>query len=281
MKGFKQYNRLELIDSIKSISIERVGECIVTKYNGCTVNTTIVSNLYEIFDIRSFLLEKIDNIESNFNISYYKLHIKGGIQELTLLSDSVEINDNIYYKSFFILNSSNKSRKLNMNMGLYRKDGLYLIYGANNMSISKKHLSGVTKAAENVSTSIDGETFKTQIECIRSLVGEKVLLSNLRNIIVDKDQQINHTKFNNLKSRIISSIKLNREDYLTLRTDSTNLSITKDNDISLDAHLIFNLYMDMFKNQDSYIVKKESDKILKITQFFIRNEKLSKLLDLL
>jgi hypothetical protein len=38
--------------------------------------------------------------------------------------------------------------------------------------------------------------------------------------------------------------------------------------------------MNVFRNQDSYVVRRETEKILKITQCFIREDKLTQLLDL-
>lgn len=288
INGFKTYNKEKLFELINAIDISKVGSQIVTKYFGKIINTTNVSNRYEIFDIRSFLKNKILHIESNFNISFYKFIMKRGTQELILLSDNVDINGMTYYKSFFILNSTDKSRKLNMNLGLYRTDNTYFISGLNNMTLCKKHLSGVTKAAEEVSDSIYGETFDEQIESIRSLVGEKVMLSNLRNIIIDKDQKVNHNKFDAFKNQLSyfyvptnsnsnSMLKLTNSQYNMLRTESKNLNIDSNNDFSIDAYLAFNCYVMIFRNQDSYVVKKETEKILRITQCFIRNEKLSQI----
>jgi hypothetical protein len=280
VRNFKTYSKQELFEKIDAIEIFKEGEQVITKYFGTVINTTPVSKRYEIFDIRAFLKDKINHIESNFNITYYRFIMKRGTQELTLLSDSVDINGNKHYKSFFILNSSDKSRRLNMNLGLYRSDnGIYFVSGINNMSLSKKHLTGLTKAAEEVAVSIDGETFNEQIESIKSLVGERVLFSKVREIIVDKEQKINHRKFDAFKNQLsYSNIKWTKEQYALLRTESEKLVIDSKSDFDLDAYMVFNLYMQVFRNQDSYVVKKETERIIKITQCFIRNEKLEQLL---
>ena len=288
LNHFKPYNREELLEKINAIEIFKIQDLdkpmgeqitVVTKYFGRVINVTPVSKRYEIFDIRNFLKEKISNIESNFNVTHYKFVMRSGIQELVLLSDVVDINGNNYYKSFFILNSSNKSRRLNMNMGLYRHDGVYFISGITNMQICKKHLTGLTKAAEEVAMNIDGETFNEQVESIKSLIGEKVLLSNVREIIVDKDQQINHRKFNSFKAYLVDFYpNLTKDQIDLLKTPSEKITINSDNDFQLDAYQVFNLYMTIFRNQDSYIVRKETERIIKITQCFIRNRKLENLL---
>jgi hypothetical protein len=284
--GYRPYDMKELFEKINAIEIIQNGNQVVTKYLNRVVNTTTVSGIYEIFDISSFMISKIDQLAHNFPLTWYKFNIKRGIQELVLLSSDVNINDTNYQKAFFILNSSDKTRRLNMNMGLYRSDNnSYFASSIKNMSLSKKHLRGVTRIAEEVSQKIDIETFDEQIKSIKSLVGERVLLSQVRDIIVDKNLKVNHMKFDALKNSIRWS-RTDRESGLsshqieTLMTPSDKLNINYLNDFSIDAYRLFNCYLQIFSRQDSYIVRKETDKILKITQCFIRNERINKLLDL-
>lgn len=282
-RGYQNYNKADLFRKIDAIEIFQQGAQVVTKYFGNVINTTPVSNRYEIFDIRSFMKSKIDYIESNFNITFSNLRVRGGIQELILLSDQVEIAGINYYKAFFILNSSDKSRRLSMNLGLYQADnGTYLVSNIKNFSLITKHLKGITDKAEVAAQNIDVETFDEQINSIRSLVGERVMMSQVRNIIVDKDQKVNHNKFDALKNSLRwNSRKLTKEQVAFLMTPSEKLNITPEIDFSLDAFHIFQAYMNVFRNQDSYVVRKETEKILKITQCFIREDKLSQLLDML
>lgn len=285
--GYLPYNKIELINKVNSVEIYRLGNQVITKYQNRVVNTSVVSSLYEVFDIKSFLLSKINQLEANFDILYYRFALRKGRQELTLLSDSIEINNTPYYKSFFILNSSDKSRRLSMNMGLYRSDNdSYMVAAIRNMSLSKKHLRGVTKMAEDASQSIDIETFDEQIDSIRSLIGERVLLSKVKDIILDKDLKVNHNKFDALKNSLRWSKSdrldaLNTEQIKTLMIPSEKLVIDHHNDFSIDAYKIFNCYLQVFSRQDSYVVKKETEKILKITQCFIRDQKINQLLELI
>ena len=236
-RGYQNYNKADLFRKIDAIEIFQQGAQVVTKYFGNVINTTPVSNRYEIFDIRSFMKSKIDYIESNFNITFSNLRIRGGIQELILLSDEVEIAGINYYKAFFILNSSDKSRRLSMNLGLYQADnGTYLVSNIKNFSLITKHLKGITDKAEVAAQNIDVETFDEQINSIRSLVGERVMLSQVRNIIVDKDQKVNHNKFDALKNSLRwNSKKLTKEQVGVLMTPSEKLNTTTDIDFSFDA----------------------------------------------
>ena len=283
-KGYQKYNKQELFKKIDSIEIVQSGNVVVTKYFGRVINNTTVSDRYEIFDIRGFMKSKIEYLESNFNITFSNLRIRGGIQELILLSDQVEIAGITYHKAFFILNSSDKSRRLSMNLGLYQADnGTYLVNTIKNFSLVTKHLKGISDKAEVATQNLDVETFDEQINSIRSLVGERVMLSQVRNIIIDKDQKVNHNKFDALKNvlRWNYSRGLSKQHIGILMTPSEKLNIDTSIDFSFDAFQIFQAYMNVFRNQDSYVVRKETEKILKITQCFVREDKLSQLLDML
>jgi hypothetical protein len=110
------------------------------------------------------------------------------------------------------------------------------------------------------------------------------MLSKVREIIVDKDLQINHRKFDALKNSLRHSptdrmTALTKAQIETLSTPSDTLQIDSKNDFLVDAYQVFNCYIQVFSRQDSYVVKKETEKILKITQCFVREEKLNALLD--
>jgi len=283
-RSFLNYNKQELIDKINLISIEQVGSQVVTKYRDTVTSISDVSNRYEIFDIISYLKDKIDTIERNFNITKYHFRITKGIQELTLLSDSIEIEGVSFHKSFFILNSSDKSRRLSFNAGLYcDAKNYYLVSSIKNLGLTKKHLRGVTQAAEIASTGLNGETFNEQIESIKSLVGHKISLSNLQKCIIkDIEVKSDHLKFDSLKNSIIhyaseGRLKLTDSQYLTLRTQSDKLVINNTNDFYLDAFWVFQTYLRIFSKQDSHVVKRETERIMSITQCSVRNQILEEL----
>jgi hypothetical protein len=96
MTGFKIYNKEELFSIIDKISIERTDNLIITKYDNRVINTTQVSNRYEIFDIVKYLKDKINTIEENFPIYQYKLQVKGGKQSLELISDKLKLVELIF-----------------------------------------------------------------------------------------------------------------------------------------------------------------------------------------
>lgn len=280
MTGFKDYNKEVLFEMIDKININRVGDQIVTKYGERVLKVANVSRRYEIFDISKYLKDKIEIIEKNFKIYKYNLLIKGGIQQLQLISDQIEIGGVQFHKSFYILNSSDKSRRLSFNVGLKSNSKNFYTVDANNASLNKKHLKGVTKAADDVN--FDAESFNDQIDNIKSLVGHRISLSNMRKVILGEGDitKTDHLKFDAFKN----SIRYSRE--LTLDNDQRNLlyrrsididSVPSNLDFDMDAFWAFQLYMRIFNRQDSHIVRNETARIMSMTKWAVRNNILEEL----
>jgi len=282
MKGFRNYNKKELFNTIDKISIEKVESQVVTKFDNRVINTSNVSTRYEIFDIVKYLKAKIELIEKNFTITKYNFRLTRGQQLLTLVSDGVEIGGIEFHKSFYILNSTDKSRRLSFNAGL-KSDSFYTI-GVNNVGMNKKHLTGVTQAAEDASVALNGETFDEQIESMQSLVGNRIQFSKIRQIILgDKEEipQINHRKFDAFKNsvRFASSdlkINLTTEQHRQLLKESEKMKEVE-HDFYLDAFWSFQMYLRLFNKQDSHIIKNETERIMKMTQWAVRNSVLESL----
>ena len=282
----KQYNKQELIDKIDRISIEREGNIIITKYDGGVINATPVSNRYEIFDIVKYLKSKIDMIEKNFTISKYSFKMTSGRQYLQLISDKIEVGGLEFYKSFYILNSSDKSRRLSFNVGLYCETKNFYVVGVKNVGLVKKHLTGVTQAAEVATEGLNGETFNEQVDAMNSLVGHQIAFSKIREVILgDKKEipKINHRKFDAFKNMIryeVSDGKLkltkSQHDILFKESDKIN-TISPLEDFNLDAFKAFQTYLRIFNRQDSHVIKIETDRILKMTKWAIRNAVLESL----
>ncbi len=282
MKGYKDYNKTEIFNVLDKISIENVNNQVITKFGNTVINITNVSNRYEIFDIVKYLKDKIEAIEKNFNISKYYLGITKGRQTLTLISDEVEVGGVKFYKTFYILNSTDKSRRLHFSAGLH-SDKFYFI-GANNVGLTKLHLKGVTQAAEDASAGLNGETFDEQIESLNSLVGHRIQFSKIRQVILGEKEEIpavNHRKFDAFKNSVRFShsdgkINLTNDQRSQLFVESEKLTSIQ-HDFYIDAFWAFQLYMRLFSKQDAHVIKNETGRIMKMTQWAVRNNVLEAL----
>ena len=271
------YNKKELLDNISLIKIERLSNQVITKYDDRVISVANVSKIYEVFDIKSYIINKLDLIEKNFTISSYCLRIYRGIQELILFSDTIEIEGVKFQKTFYILNSSDRSRKLNFNAGLYcESNDFYMVSQIKNLSLIKKHYRGITEAAELVSENISGETFDSQIESLHNLIGHKVGFSKIKECIVtDFDNKSDHLRFDSFRKLLLNSNLSESQNNILRLSSESNTSIG--NDFFIDAFLVFQIYMRIFNKEDSHIILRETMKILAITQWSIRNKTLEKL----
>ena len=282
MRGFRIYNKEELFNYIDKIEVEKVNGQVITKYGGKVTQVANVSNRYEVFDIAKYLKEKIELIEQNFTISKYQLTIRKGQQSLQLISDKVNIGGVDFYKSFYILNSTDKSRRLSFYAGLHSQNYYYI--GANNVGLSRKHLTGVNVAAEDASKGLTGETFDEQIAALTNLIGHRIQFSKIRQVILGEKEevpQVNHRKFDAFKNSVRYAdsdglIKLTKEQRSQLYTESERMKEVKE-DFYLDAFWVFGCYMRLFNRQDSHVIKNETDRIMKITQWAVRNNVLEAL----
>lgn len=282
MKGFRIYDKTELFNLIDKISIEKINKQVITKCGNKIIKVANVSDRYEVFDISHYLKSKIELIQQNFEIYKYQINIQGGIQYLQLISDSVEIGGIRFYKSFYILNSSDKSRRLSFHAGLHSEK--YYFIGANNIGLSRKHLTGVTEAADIASIGLNDETFDEQIQALGNLVGQRVQFSRIRQVILGDNKdipQVNHRKFDAFKNSVRFAdddrlIKVTAEQRSQLYIQSEKIDTVKE-DFYLDAFWVFGTYMRLFNRQDSHIIKNETNRIINITQWAVRNSVLESL----
>ena len=184
------YIKSELLERLGKLEIKRINNTVITKYYGEVIKTAEVSNIYEVFDIVNYIKNKIDLIENNFKINEYSLSIKGGVQDLKLVSDSVEINGINFSKVFYITNSTDKSRRLSFRVGLFSdRKNIHYVNSFKELEFNKKHYSGINKKVNETFQNIDKQVFDEQIESLRSLVGHQIKLSNIKKVIMGENDE--------------------------------------------------------------------------------------------
>lgn len=274
----KPYTKESLLNELNLLKIERIGDLVITKYKGDVIKTSTVSNRYEVFDIVGYIKEKLETIEKNFKIDKYSLSIKGGVQYLKLYSDKIVINNIDFYKTFYITNSTDKSRRLSFKVGLYTNLKNIDYINSNELDFSKKHLSGVNKLVEESFNKLDEQIFTEQIESLRSLDKHIIKLSNIKEVITTDNEKIGNKRFVSFKNKVLFNglFDLTDSERKELFRNKTDILY----DFELDAFKVLLTYLSMFSYQDSVIIKKESERILELTKFMIRKKVLSKLFDI-
>lgn len=275
------YNREILLSTLSNLTIERNDDKIVTKFYKRTISTVKVSNKYEVFDFYGYINHILPIIETNFKINSYELTIRGGRQFLRLYSDSIEKNiagkTETFSKTFNIVSSSDKTRALTFNLGLFIKSSNTHIIGMNEARTYKKHLTGITQHVDSFEDKLNADSFQQQIDLITKLPNNLVSLKDIRDIIYVNDVKSSWDKFLAFKRVIQEKYTWSDEQINALCNKDINFDYG--NLIKLDAYEAFILYMFLFRKDDAYTISKETDRFLSIRDVIKRNNKLKMIIN--
>lgn len=281
MKSKLSYNRENLLSTLSHLNIEKLDNQVVTKFYNRTISTTKVSDKYEIFDFYRYITHILPIIESNFNIDYYELTIRGGRQFLRLYSDTIETtisgSKEKFSKTFNITSSSDKSRALTFNLGLYIESSKTHVIGLSEAKTYKKHLIGVTDHVDSFEDKIKMENFNDQIELISKLSNHLISLKDIREVIYTNDVKANWDRFLAFK-RVLQS-KCNWTDAQNNILCNQDINFEYGSGVQIDAYDAFTLYMWLYRNEDSYIISKETSRFLAIRDVIKRNNKFKLILN--
>lgn len=262
---YKTLSKLEIIPS---------NGVIITKYDGKFLAEKEISKKYESFDFHGYVKKVIDEITSNFDIKNYYLYLNKGIQQIKLEGDEISFNDEKFKICFFILNSSDKTRALSVSLGLRNKNYTFITEAG---TIYKKHYNGINNYVDeniNINTNI----FKEQLEILKSLIGETISYKDLQKTVTtslnsDKLLSSQELVFNNLIRAYYYSLEKNhhiKQKLCDIIYHSKFSTKELDYDFYLDSYEVFKIYMNFFANKDSYVIKNESERILKMSKYFKR-----------
>lgn len=263
------------------------GDMVVyTKFNGRNISMVSVSKKYEIFDISKFAIKNIRKIYENFQIHEFALTLKGGVQEIQLVSDQVEVDGIKYSKIINILNSTNKSHALSMSVGFRCHDAhktVIVIPYCKNLSINKKHFTGITDHVDELfDPALASESFQEQLNAIAALQSQTITMSNTQRAILgifDPNHEPteielkNYQKYNQeIAWEFSKTLEKPSKDFLVFdfrrmyqyrNTKNTNeLIIPEDLDFEIATYTAFAIYMRIFRSSSFAIVKKECDRFL-------------------
>lgn len=274
------YNKNDLINTLDKIVLSRDNNNVCTYYNGKLLSNSTVSEKYEMFDFSNFSKNIVNNIEDYFQPEKYLIRISKGQQELRLIGEKKIINGDLYTKMFNILNSTDKSRSLQINIGLIRyicSNGVVVASKDEHSSIKTKHFKSIMsdkikefeESLKNFNISID-----KQCETIESLSGKFVSFRELASkIAVDENGIISNNRMLKLRAfckKLLESntdrlanltneqIVLLKEPYKFIRSELNTV------DIEIPAYKAFNCWTEVFRSYDSSVIKRETNRILEL-----------------
>lgn len=256
-----EYKQEKLFKQLDELEIIQEGSRITTKYCGKIVKGFTVSKKYHNFDIKNFIKQIVPTIDTEMDS--YNFRIMGGIQELRLLGKVEKIGGDIYKRAFYLLNSTDESRTLQMSFGLYRQvcsNGMLLPESL--MSVNTRHYESTLMDRVNEFTECLGtldDSYQKQIKLLESLSKKEVPMS-----LIAKHMNKTKTgvsKFNSLRHKLVNSTS----DRLSDMTDE-QMKVMKANidqiekkkyDMNVNAYKALQCYSEIFRNRDSQEIRRE------------------------
>ena len=280
-KEKQKFDYDELKSYLDKIEIRMESDEVATYYDNKQVSRKRVSGRYEIFDFRPFILNCLSSILANYEIQSYDIFVVGGVQEIRLYSSDIEVNGEMFTKTFYLLNSSDKSRALGFSYGLTYKTKAHFITKMG--SITKKHYKGITEHV-NENVDVSNVPFDDIISDLKDIIGECISFKDVVHIILDGKlpRQATMTNINRLV-KFINKIKYDRSldgsirsglpsagFYFNLREYIEQLE--RDFNPIIDSFLVFKVYMSLLVGEDCTAFKRESAKIRKLGYYKQRQD---------
>jgi len=271
------YNRTKIQEKLNKLHVEQVGLTVSTSYDDKKLKETQVSNKYYTFDFPTFAQNIMPEVENYFTPSNYLLRMVGGRQELRLIGEEMKINGDTFYRMLSILNSTDKSRALQMNMGLLRlvcTNGMVAGVPGESVQIKGKHYKA--SLPEKIENFTDGlARFKSITEqqkgLISDLLGKQVSYKALANALVRNEaDEVVASKVKKL-SRLAGKLLASDTDRLQTVTDEQRMILMqpehvlynkKSADMEIDAYRLLNCYTEIFRSNDSGKIARETNRIL-------------------
>lgn len=264
----KDFNIKEVYDVLNKFHNKIEDGNLKTFYDNREICNVEISKVYFNFDFVSFTKSLLLEIPNYFTPERYTLKATSGIQELRLFGDEVFIDNQRYEKMISILNSTDKSRSLSMNIGLVKKNKNLLPTSYTILtSFSNKHYKSslpdkIKSFSDNlINFNID---IDYHINTIEDLKNKKVSIIELcKKMLYDNNGKAIKSmelKLRSLGKKLMYDYNF-RSNYETL-SNLTSSYLNKVDDIIISSDIIYNAYIELFKSNDTSIITRESRRII-------------------
>ena len=265
----KTFDSVKVNEDLDKFSNTLENGCLVTKYDGREICRVDVSKIYYNFDFTSFSKSILSEILNYFTPEKYRLKAASGVQEIRLVGDELYIDNERYEKMISIVNSTDKSRALSMNVGLVKTE------------------KGKTPTSYTILTSFTNKHYKCSLpDKIKSFSDNLINFNmdidfHVKTIDDLKNKEVSIVNFAkallfNEEGKVVKSAELKlrslgkklaynygfMKNYNDLSFNLTSANIDKVTDITINAKVLFNAYVELFKDQDTSIIARESRRII-------------------
>jgi len=264
----KDFDSVKVNEDLDKFENKVEGGVLTTTFDGRIICKADVSKIYYNFDFTSFSKSILAEITKYFTPEKYSLKVASGVQEIRLIGDELFIDNQKYKKMISIVNSTDKSKALSMNVGLVKVDERnrplsYTIL----TSFSNKHYKStlpekIKSFSDNlINFNID---INFHIKTIEDLKNKEVsLVSFVKSILYREDGKVIKTveiKLRALGHKLIYDYGF-RKNYSTL-TNLTDAKINNIVDIEMNSKVLYDAYLELFKDSDTSIIARESRRII-------------------
>jgi len=264
----KVFDSVKVNEDLDKFSNVLDGGSLVTSYDGREICRVDVSKIYYNFDFTTFSKSILSEILNYFAPEKYRLKAASGVQEIILVGDELYIDNERYEKMISIVNSTDKSRALSMNVGLVKTEKgknpkSYTIL----TSFCNKHykcslpdkIKSFSDNLINFNMDID-----FHVKTIDDLKNKNVSIVNfVKTILFNEEGKV--IKSVELKLRALGKrLAYNygfMKNYNDLSFNLTAENLNKVTDFTINANVLFNAYVELFKDQDTSVIARESRRI--------------------
>jgi hypothetical protein len=263
----KAFNITEVNNTLDKFENKIENGFLVTSFDNHEICRVEVSKIYYNFDFTNFCKSILSEITKYFTPEKYSLKVASGVQEIRLIGDELFIDNERYQKMISIVNSTDKSKALSMNVGLVRMDDNYIKSITILTNFANKHykasLPDKIKAFSdnliNFNMDID-----FHIKTIEDLKNKEVSIINFaKSILFNEEGKVIKTvelKLRALGKKLIYDYGF-RKNYSTLN-NLTAANLDKIENLTLNAKVLYNAYVEIFKDQDTSIIARESRRVI-------------------
>ncbi len=264
----KVFDSVKLNEDLDKFDNQIEDGFLVTRYDGREICRVEVSKIYYNFDFTNFSKSILSEIQKYFTPEVYRLKIASGEQEIKLIGDELYIDNERYEKSISIVNSTDKSKALSMNVGLVKcEKGKRSTSTIILTSFSNKHYKAtlpdkIKSFSENlINFNMDIDFHVKTIDDLKNK--EVTIVEFAKSVLFDKNGKVVKSielKLAALGKKLMYEYGF-RKNYSTL-SNLTAADIEKVEDITLNAKVLFTAYIEMFKDSDTSIIARESRRVI-------------------
>ena len=264
----KFFDSVKVNEDLDKFSNTLENGSLVTKYDGREICRVDVSKIYYNFDFTNFSKSILTEILNYFTPEKYSLKAASGVQEIRLVGDELFIDNERYEKMISIVNSTDKSKALSMNVGLIKTkkdknyDSITILTSFSNKHYKASLPDKIKSFSDNLMNFNMDIDF--HIKTIEDLKNKEVTIVNFgKTILFNEEGKVIKSielKLRALGKRLMYNYGFTKE-YNTL-SNLTAADLGKFGDVTINAKVLYSAYIELFKDQDTSIIARESRRVI-------------------